>query len=359
MANACVSDSDSFVVYDCDIGTDDAWGLAMLLRAEGLPIAGRKSFRVTAVTCVQGNTSVENGTLNAFRVLSTLERLDVPVFKGCADPIVPRTWALKSQFHGVDGLGDVGDYPAVNADDLLSEEHAVNAMYRLACQHPGKVDFLLCGPLTNFACCINLYGDAFLDKLGGVYIMGGNILGKGNVTKSAEFNFMMDQEAAHIVLERLKRPALILPWEPCIDGELGMTLDWRLNVLGAVKHPFVELLTRVERSMLVPRGFQKWVSCDALLTAAYLFPQQMIADEREYYATVELCGVHTRGQMVLDHLRGRWVDAIHGKTKNVRVIRRLNAEPFRTIISYTAFLPQAEIDMERLCKEEEQQQQQS
>nr|XP_016935094.1 probable uridine nucleosidase 1 [Drosophila suzukii] len=335
------------VVYDCDIGTDDAWGLAMMLRAEGVVLPGGRSSKVVAITTVQGNTDVDNGTLNALRVLHTLDRRDVPVFKGCAESIVPRTWSYTSKFHGQDGFNDVGGYPKVSEEQELQPEHAVNAMYRLACENPGQVDFLLCGPLTNFANCINLYGRSFLDKIGGVYIMGGNIFGKGNVSKSAEFNFLMDPEAAHTTLERLTRPALILPWEPCIDGELGVTLDWRLNVLGAIDHPFVELLTRAERSMLVPRGFVNWISCDSLLTAIYLFPDAMIADQREYYATVELSGVHTRGQMVLDHLRGRKVDAIHGKASNVRVVRSLKGEHFRTIIGWTGFLPSA--DIKPLC----------
>ena len=51
-----------------------------------------------------------------------------------------------------------------------------------------------------------------------------NHVGKGNITKSAEFNFMMDPEAAHIVMEKVKVPMMILPWETCIDGDFGITL---------------------------------------------------------------------------------------------------------------------------------------
>lgn len=40
------------------------------------------------------------------------------------------------------------------------------------------VDFLLVGPLTNFAMCINMYGSDFLDKVGNIWIMGGNYRGK-------------------------------------------------------------------------------------------------------------------------------------------------------------------------------------
>lgn len=40
------------------------------------------------------------------------------------------------------------------------------------------VDFLLVGPLTNFAMCINMYGSDFLDKVRNIWIMGGNYRGK-------------------------------------------------------------------------------------------------------------------------------------------------------------------------------------
>ncbi|EDX04814.1 GD22117 [Drosophila simulans] len=339
------------VVFDCDIGTDDAWALALLLRGEQLSLPSGRRYKLIGITCVQGNTDVVNGAQNALRILRLLERRDVPVFRGCANPIVTRTWLDISRFHGTDGLNDVGGYPDVSdLQEQLQQEHAVNAMYRLVCQYPKQIDFLLCGPLTNFANCINLYGDDFLDKIGGIYIMGGNIFGRGNIMKCAEFNFVMDPEAAHTTLERLKVPAVVLPWEPSIDDDFKLSLDWRLDVLGSVDHPFVKLLSRVERSMLVPRGIKHWINPDAALAAAYIFPKAMIAEQLDYHATVELAGVHTRGQMVLDHLRGRRVDAIHGKKSNVRIITHLNREPFRTIMSWTGFLPG--VDITELCEQE-------
>ncbi|ALC49804.1 CG11158 [Drosophila busckii] len=347
------------VVFDCDIGIDDAWGLLMLLRAEeylksfkceipeSIPI---QKFKLTAVTCVRGNADIENTTKNAMRVLSAVKRMDIPVYKGCSGPILPTNWKPYSDFHGKDGLGDVGDYPQINEEQQLCSEHAVNAMYRLACEFPGQIDYILIGPLTNFAMCINLYGDAFLDKIGNVYIMGGNIHGKGNATKSAEFNFMLDPEAAFIVLERLKQPALILPWETCIDEELDLTLDWRLNVLGAVNSDFIKLMNRVETNVFVPRGFVKWLTCDALLIAAYLFPSHVIAQQRGYYASVELSGTQTRGQMVLDHKKGRIVDYLHGKDINANLIYHLHAKHMRTIFAWAAGLEGVRI--EQLWEEE-------
>jgi len=49
------------VVFDCDIGTDDAWALALLLRGEQLSLASGRRYKLIAITCVQGNTDVVNG----------------------------------------------------------------------------------------------------------------------------------------------------------------------------------------------------------------------------------------------------------------------------------------------------------
>lgn len=60
------------VIYDTDMGTDDAWALFMLLKAEK-----RYNVKLLGVTTVQGNTSVEHATENTLRVLSAADRLDV------------------------------------------------------------------------------------------------------------------------------------------------------------------------------------------------------------------------------------------------------------------------------------------
>ena len=53
---------------DCDAGTDDAQALMMAL-THGVPMM--------AVTCVFGNTTVDNVTRNVLRVLNVCDRLDV------------------------------------------------------------------------------------------------------------------------------------------------------------------------------------------------------------------------------------------------------------------------------------------
>uniref|UniRef100_A0A1I8Q2G7 Inosine/uridine-preferring nucleoside hydrolase domain-containing protein n=1 Tax=Stomoxys calcitrans TaxID=35570 RepID=A0A1I8Q2G7_STOCA len=330
-----------YVVYDCDIGNDDAWGLLILIKGEklfqnmatnGLPskeMDVREPYKILGITCVQGNTSVDNCAKNAFRVLESVDRLDIPVYKGCSNPILPRTWKRERLFHGQDGFGDIPDLPEVT-NTKIQKEHAVNMMYSAVCQYPNKVDFLLVGPLTNFAMCINMYGSDFLDKVRNVWIMGGNYRGKGNITKSAEFNFMMDPEAAHIVLESVDKPVFLLPWESCIDGDMNLEMDWRLNVLGKVDSKVIRLLNDVENAILVTKGFIRWIVCDAVLVAAYCFPQLAITRSRMYHATVELTGTHTRAQMVLDHLRRN--------KENTCVILEIHKQHYKDIISWAGGL---------------------
>lgn len=42
------------------------------------------------------------------------------------------------------------------------------------------------------------------------------LVGVGNITVSAEFNFHCDPEAAYIVLENTKCPTYIASWELCL-----------------------------------------------------------------------------------------------------------------------------------------------
>ncbi|XP_055845448.1 nucleoside hydrolase-like isoform X2 [Episyrphus balteatus] len=262
----------------------------------------------------------------------------IPIYRGCSNAILKPQHVREHFFHGKDGFGDVEHSYEVDMN-RIEKTHAVNAMYELASKYPKKVSFILLGPLTNFATCMNMYDD-FLDKVKDVWIMGGNIRAKGNVTQSAEFNFHCDPEAAQIVLEKAKTPITILPWESCIDGDFGISWDWRINTLGSVKSKAIELLNHTEKAILLPKGFPKWIVCDGILLATFLFPEKLIAKSRQYYATVELNGKHTRGQMVLDHKRLN--------ESNVRIIEEVHRENYRKTISWTGGLPDVKIDWDCL-----------
>lgn len=50
-----------------------------------------------------------------------------------------------------------------------------------------------------------------------------SILGVGNETSCAEFNFYMDPEAAHIVFATLQCPITVLPWECCLEDSIKIS----------------------------------------------------------------------------------------------------------------------------------------
>lgn len=62
-----------YVIFDTDMGSDDAWALQMILMAE----KSLKNVKVLAITTVNGNTTNENVIKNTYRILDGLGRTDV------------------------------------------------------------------------------------------------------------------------------------------------------------------------------------------------------------------------------------------------------------------------------------------
>ena len=50
-------------------------------------------------------------------------------------------------------------------------------------------------------------------------VMGGTSAAEGNVTINAEFNFLFDPEAAHVVINRANCCLRLVPWETCYRTE--------------------------------------------------------------------------------------------------------------------------------------------
>lgn len=154
--------------------------------------------------------------------------------------------------------------------------------------------------------------------------MGGNFQGVGNVTKSSEFNFWYDPEAAFIVIDEAKCPLYILPWEPCLKASQAMPhIGFRFGTLNAISSDILKLMDLIEENVHYRNNF---LPCDAILIACFCFPQQMIKDMKHHNVTVELNGKETRGQMLIDHKRT--------ETPNVFVIEEVDAEFFKKILCY-------------------------
>ncbi|XP_061081883.1 uncharacterized protein si:ch211-201h21.5 isoform X1 [Conger conger] len=196
--------AEKLLILDTDCGIDDAQAIMMALAAPGVKVLG--------ITCCFGNASVEDVCQNVLRVLSVCDRTQIPVFRGAASPLVGNPDMPINHF-GTDGLGDVfKDRDSEQWKSRVQTENAVNAMIRLVSENVGQVSLVALGPLTNLALAVKL-DPSFPQKLRNLYIMGGNMEGKGNRTVCGEFNFVMDPESAYIVLEEFLCPTYIASWE--------------------------------------------------------------------------------------------------------------------------------------------------
>lgn len=84
------------------------------------------------------------------------------------------------------------------------------------------------------------------------------------------------------------------------------------------------MLNQIEQ--IAYKNYERFIPCDAFLTAAFLFPE-CVRKHEMYHVTVELHGNHTRGQMVLDHLKK--------KDQSVMIIQALHEEEFKKILYWT------------------------
>ncbi|XP_067670247.1 nucleoside hydrolase-like [Haliotis asinina] len=296
------------LILDVDTGIDDAAAIILALSHPDVEVLG--------VTCVSGNVHVDKVIENTLRVLKVCDRLNVPVFRGADSPIIPHN-REPAFFHGNDGLGET-DWDEEIDTSVVQSEHAVNALIRLVNMFPGEITLVPVGPLTNIALALKIDPE-FGKKVKNVYIMGGNYKGIGNVTMSGEFNFHSDPEAAFISLHGLSN-INIIPWETCMDAEIPWASYDKWMSADTQKSKFVE---RITNYWVVKRDFRNTRAgirlCDLKAMVACI-DETAILEKKKVYATIELCGAVTRGQMAVD-----W-RAHSTETPNVTVVTKLCTE---------------------------------
>ena len=174
------------VILDGDPGHDDA--IAWML-AKASPL-----LDIRAVTSVCGNQTIEKTTYNAQRVC-TLLGIDAPVSMGKPAPLLAEPMNAPS-VHGQSGLdGPVLPEPKAPLSPLRSVER----MAKVLQESETPVALVPTGPLTNIAALLLAHPE-LKEKIKVISLMGGGIT-HGNWTPAAEFNILVDPEAAKIVFE--------------------------------------------------------------------------------------------------------------------------------------------------------------
>lgn len=174
------------VILDGDPGHDDA--IAWML-AKASPM-----LQIRAVTSVCGNQTIEKTTYNARRIC-TLLGIDCPVAMGKPVPLLAKPMNAPS-VHGQSGLdGPKLPEPAM----ALSELRSVELMAKVLRESEVPVTIVSTGPQTNVAALLLAHPE-LKSKIGCISLMGGGIA-HGNWTPAAEFNILVDPEAAKTVFE--------------------------------------------------------------------------------------------------------------------------------------------------------------
>ena len=247
------------LILDVDTGTDDALALAY---AHANP-----NIEVVAATTVAGNIGVEKATANTLAVLDYIGATNVPVHRGASHPL-SRPHRDAVYFHHENGMGGA-QIPVSNRE--IGPDKGPAAMIRLAKQRPGEITLVCLGPLTNLAIALNVE-PAMTELLAGVALMGGAYNVPGNTTPAAEFNILVDPEAAEQVFAAPFKHLVAVGLDVTEQVRLT-TSDWKHARDNATNlSPTAALLGEVGRFAYGDLGRDSFALHDPLAVASALQP---------------------------------------------------------------------------------------
>jgi inosine-uridine nucleoside N-ribohydrolase len=268
------------ILIDCDPGHDDA--VAILYAARHCDLVG--------VTTTHGNNTLDNVTHNALSVL-TLAGLDVPLAKGCAEPIAGNR-IDPANAHGKTGL-DGTELPQPDRSPI--DQHAVDFLIDTARQHNGELVLAVIGPATNVAMAIKRE-PRFAGWLREITVMGGST-GLGNITPVAEFNCWADPEASSVMYQ-CGAPIRMVGYNVTSRTGTNESDIARLRTGGTVAGHIANLLEFYLGKQRAYFGLNIAPMHDVCTVVPYVHPDMLTY--RHCNVQVELKGTLTRGMTVCD-----------------------------------------------------------
>ena len=275
------------LLINTDTSAGDAIALLLALDAWDADVVG------VTITC--GNSDFDQQVENALYTIEVAGRGgEIPVYPGCREPLlgpyrsVPEVW-------GADGMGDSGFPPARQRPE---RQPAVDAIVDLAERHPGELEIVSLGPLTNLAVTLLRRPDvARLVKA--IYAMSGSLYAQGNITLGAEYNAWVDPEAARIVY-RAGANLVLVPWEAAARGAFVTSAEEAEIVrLETPRSRFYMQVTRVMREYTRARRRPGLVHADALAVLVPLVPG-LVRERRRMFVDIEVAGELGRGVTFFD-----------------------------------------------------------
>jgi purine nucleosidase len=273
------------LLIDTDTAADDCFALLIGL------LDPRADLR--AITIVGGNVGFDQQVHNALLTMSLTGRT-VPVHLGARDPL-EREWVSAIDVHG-DGVGGQRFDGPLTTDD----EHAVDAMIRIAAEYPGQLRVVCIGPLTNIALAVRT-DPAFIDNVAGLWIMGGSINARGNITPAAEYNIFVDPEAAAIVFGAGFEKITVISWDPLTITDTVFD-QARIDRIAALDTPLSRFFVQANAATFafdLEGGIGGSTHPDSLTTLLAIDDSYALA-VGSYRVEVETLGELTRGATVFD-----------------------------------------------------------
>ena len=171
------------IILDCDPGHDDAIALLLACYSPKLNLLG--------VSTCSGNQTVEKTSRNASNLLHYFLKENIPLAVGNPNPLV-RESRICPEIHGESGLdGFVFPQYEHNYSKLKGYELIIKLL-----KENEDVIMVTTGPMTNLALAIK-HEPSIVNRIKEIVLMGGST-NEGNITKAAEFNILVDPEAADI-----------------------------------------------------------------------------------------------------------------------------------------------------------------
>jgi purine nucleosidase len=308
------------LIMDCDPGLDDS--IAILLA-----LACPKEIDLLGITTVVGNTPLEQTQQNARRMCELAGRADMKVFKGC-----PRTFFAQmfrkeeptytaADIHGETGIGEC-HLPAPTMP--LQPQHAVSFLIETLMNSPEKITLAPSAALTNIACAL-VMEPRIKEKIERIVLMGG-VIGLGNITPTAEFNFYSDPQAAYVVFTS-GVPIVMLGLD--VTRKTQTSEKW-LSQVKAMRTPvseaIIDMLSYYHRpDAILEPGVAGGVLHDPNVIAYLIDPD--LYKGRNVFVEIDISPTIMAGRTTVD-----W----HGKLRqppNAYVINEVNVDGFFSLLT--------------------------
>lgn len=309
------SDGPPKIIIDSDYNTMSDDGQLGVMAAQ-LQAEGR--LQVLGITVVSGNKWLDQGVVEALKSVERLgEGQRIPVYAGENYALshdwatIERELAAGAANDGYYGAWSVSRTAPTQADLVapsdgfatstqLQPKPAVDFIIDTIKAHPHDVSILAIGPLTNIAKAMQKAPE-IVPLIKQIIYMGGAVHVAGNTTKTAEFNWWFDPEAAQYVV-RQPVPQVVVPLDVTDTVQMNVALYNRI-AHGSRTTPVTEQFRQIMGPGFNGVGFEGdpnyVINIWDTLTIAYLIdPKYATEVSEEYVDVVNAPGQANNGQSI-------------------------------------------------------------